>query len=142
MRPPDPGRQHRRRVDALPADQPALLVRVDRFEPPVQRPQARAEADTHDSGKQQARTRTSQVAINEITGKIAAVADSVPGPTADITLLKQSTPLERLPGDVGVGGDLAYVGADKLHPIRIKLRRSGDKGALLRAEWWVTDHPF
>ena len=44
------------------------------------------------------------------------VADSVPSPTTDITVLEQSQLLSRLPPGVGGMGDLAYVGIDKLHP--------------------------
>ena len=42
--------------------------------------------------------------------------DSVCGPTSDLTLLKASGLLERLDPDVGVLGDLAYVGMAPLHP--------------------------
>lgn len=116
MRLPDPGRKRRRQVDALLADQPALVVLVDSFEQPVQRAQDRKEADRHYSGKKKRHTLKSQVAIDEITGQVVDIAESVPGPTADITLLKDSKLLDRLPEGVGVGGDLAYIGADKLHP--------------------------
>ncbi len=44
------------------------------------------------------------------------MADSVPGPTADIALVERSGLLGRLPPGVGALGDLAYVGLDKLHP--------------------------
>lgn len=44
------------------------------------------------------------------------MAESVPGPTADLTVLKQSELLARLPAGVGALGDLAYLGIDKLHP--------------------------
>ena len=113
---PDPGRKQRRQVDAVLADQPGLLILVDSFEQPVQRPKERAEADKYYSGKKKDHTIKGQVAINEITGKIVDVPESVPGPTADIKLLEASKLAERLPGDIGLGGDLAYVGADKLHP--------------------------
>jgi hypothetical protein len=113
---PDPGRKHRRQVEAVLADQPALLVLVDTFEQPVQRAKDRAEADRHYSGKKKDHTLKSQVGIDESTGTIVDVADSAPGPTADLTLLKDSRLLGRLPEGVGLGGDLAYVGADKLHP--------------------------
>jgi hypothetical protein len=116
MRLPDPGRKHRREVDALLADQPALVVLVDTFEQPVQRPRAWAEADRHYSGKKKRHTLKAQVAVDEATGLVVDVADSAPGPTADITLLKDSTLPARLPVGVGLGGDLAYVGMDKLHP--------------------------
>ncbi len=38
------------------------------------------------------------------------------GPTADLTLLKHSRLLERLPPGVSAEGDLAYVGIGKAHP--------------------------
>jgi DDE superfamily endonuclease/Helix-turn-helix of DDE superfamily endonuclease len=115
---PDPGRKHRREVDALLADQPDLVVLVDTFEPPVQRPRARHDADGYSSGQQKRPTlkRQSQVAIDEATGQVVDVAASAPGPTADITLLKDPTLAGRPPAGVGLGGDLAYIGADKLHP--------------------------
>jgi hypothetical protein len=116
MRLPDPGRKRRRQVGALLADQPALVVLVDTFEQAVQRPKDRAAADRHYSGKQKRHTLKAQVAVDELTGRVVDVADSAPGPTADITLLKDSKLPGRLPAGVGVGGDLAYVGADKLHP--------------------------
>jgi hypothetical protein len=37
------------------------------------------------------------------------MSDSIPGPTADIKLLQTNGLLERLPDEVGVGGDLAYL---------------------------------
>jgi hypothetical protein len=58
----------------------------------------------------------SQVGVDLHTGAICDVSESARGPTADITLLKQSGLLGRLPPDVSGEGDLAYVGIDKLHP--------------------------
>jgi hypothetical protein len=116
MRMPDPGRKHRRTLDALLADTPDLAVVIDTFEQPVQRHHDPTEADRYYSGKKKRHTLKSQVAVDEETGQIVDVAESVPGPTADITLLKQSKLLERLPAGVGGIGDLAYVGIDKLHP--------------------------
>jgi hypothetical protein len=119
MRLPDPGRKHRRQVDALLADQPALVVLIDTFEQPVQRPRARAEADGYSSGKQKRHTLKVQVAVDEVTGAIVDVAERAPGPTADITLLKGSGVLDRLPAGVGGAGDLADVGIEQLHPRRL-----------------------
>jgi DDE superfamily endonuclease/Helix-turn-helix of DDE superfamily endonuclease len=116
MRLPDPGRKHRRHLDALLADTPDLAVIIDTFEQRVQRPRDRAAADRLYSGKKKQHTLKSQLTINEITGEIAEVADSVPGPTADITLVEQSGVLARLPPGVGALGDLGYPGLDKLHP--------------------------
>jgi hypothetical protein len=116
MRLPDPGRKRRRHLDALLADTPALAVIIDTFEQRVQRPRARAAADRLYSGKKRQHTLKVQLAIDEVTGAVVDVADSAPGPTADIALVEQSGLLGRLPPGVGALGDLAYVGLDKLHP--------------------------
>jgi hypothetical protein len=116
MKMPDPGRNKRRQLSDLLADTPELAVVIDSFEQRVQRPQTRQEADEYYSGKKRQHTLKSQVAVDEETGQVADVADSVVGPTADIKLLEQSDLLNRLPEGVGGIGDLAYVGIDKLHP--------------------------
>lgn len=124
MKMPDPGRKHRRSFDELLRDLPELAVVIDSFEQRVQRPQgpeptnrkSRSEADKWYSGKKKSHTIKSQVGVDLHTGFICDVSESVPGPTADITLLKQSRLVERLPKGVGAEGDLAYVGIDKLHP--------------------------
>lgn len=116
MRLPDPGKKQRCTLDHLLADTPALAVIIDTFEQPVQRPKDRAEADTYYSGKKKQHTHTTQLAVDETTGRVVDVSASVRGPTADLTLLKQSGLLERLPVGVGSLGDLAYVGIAKLHP--------------------------
>ncbi len=123
MRLPDPGRKRRRHLDALLADTPDLAVIIDTFEQRVQRPRDRAAADALYSGKKKQHTFKSQLAINEVTGEVVDVADSVPGPTADITLVEQSGLLTRLPPGMGALGDLAYVGLSKLHPLGAAPRR-------------------
>lgn len=116
MRLPDPGKGGRRDLDALLADTPDLVVVVDTFEQRVQRPRARAEADRLYSGKKKQHTLKSQVAVDERDGRISAVAPSVPGPRADLTVLTASGLLDRLPPGVGAAGDLAYVGIAAHHP--------------------------
>jgi hypothetical protein len=116
MRMPDPGRKRRRTLDALLAATPDLVVVIDTFEQPVQRPQDRSVADTYYSGKKKRHTMKSQVAVNEQTGQIVDVPESTLGPAADIKVLDESGVLSRLPPGVGAIGDLAYVGIDKLHP--------------------------
>lgn len=116
MRMPDPGKKRRRQLDDLLADTPALIVLIATFEQRVQRHRDRATADRHYSGKKKQHTLKSQITIDEETGAICDVAESVAGPTADITLLEESGVLDRLPSGVGAGGDLAYVGLAKLHP--------------------------
>jgi hypothetical protein len=116
MRMPDPGKKRRRTLDDLLQDTPELAVVIDSFEQRVQRPRDRDEADGYYSGKKKQHTLKSQVAVDETTGQVVDVADSVRGPTADLALLEQSQLLDRLPAGVGGIGDLAYVGIDKLHP--------------------------
>jgi DDE superfamily endonuclease/Helix-turn-helix of DDE superfamily endonuclease len=124
MRMPDPGRKHRRHFDQLLSDLPEFAVVIDSFEQRVQRPQgpdpsnrkSRSETDRWYSGKKKTHTIKSQVGVDLHTGSICDVSDSVRGPTADITLLKHSKLMERLPEGVGGEGDLAYVGIGELHP--------------------------
>ena len=114
MRLPDPGRKRRRQLSVLLDMIPDLSVIVDSFEQAVQRPQDRDDADAHYSGKKKQHTLKSQVIVDADTGSIVDVSDSVRGPTADIHLLEQSGVLARLPPDVGIGGDLAYLNLAKL----------------------------
>jgi len=113
MRLPDPGARHRRHADALLADIPELTVLVDSFEQRVQRP-AVGQKEYY-SGKKKAHTVKVQVAVDPETGKIVDVSESVPGPTADITLLARSGLCKRVPPEGGIGGDKGYPGIDKLH---------------------------
>src|SRR5215212_2311712 len=124
MRLPDPGRKHRRQLDDLLAHTPDLVVLIDTFEQRVQRPRDRSAADRYYSGKKKQHTLKSQVATDEVTGKVVDVPDSVPGPTADSTLVEQSGVLARLPDGVGAAGDLGYVGLDKLHAQGVMPRRT------------------
>ena len=112
MRLPAPGRQRGKPLDALLTDLPAVAVLIDTFEQRIQRPKDRTVADRYYSGKKKQHTLKSQVAVEE-SGEVVDVAESVPGPTADITLLEESQLLDRLPEEVGGLGDLAYVGIDK-----------------------------
>jgi len=116
MRMPDPGKKRRRSLDALLADTPELVVVIDTFEQPVQRHQDRKVADEYYSGKKKRHTLKTQVAVDEETGQIVDIAESVCGPKADIKVVEESGLLSRLPEGVGAMGDLAYVGLDKLHP--------------------------
>lgn len=116
MRMPDPGRKQRRSLDQLLQDTPELAVVIDSFEQKVQRPKDPDDRDGFYSGKKKTHTLKSQVAVDEDSGAIVDVSDSVAGPTADIKLLEQSGLTKRLPEGVGGLGDLAYVGMAKLHP--------------------------
>jgi DDE superfamily endonuclease/Helix-turn-helix of DDE superfamily endonuclease len=113
---PEPGRQRRKKLADLRADTPGLAVLIDRFEQPIERPRDRAQADTFYSGKKKRHTLKVQVAVDEETGRFVDVSASFPGPTSDLSVLKSSGVLDRLPTGVGAVGDLAYVGMDKLSP--------------------------
>jgi hypothetical protein len=114
MRMPDPGSGRRKKLPALLADTPGLAVVIDTFEQRTHRPKRRQRA--YYSGKKKAHTLKSQVGVDEESGRVVDVSDSVPGPWADIKLLKKSRLLKRLPDGVGGIGDLAYVGIADLHP--------------------------
>jgi hypothetical protein len=102
MRMPDPGRGRRKKLPALLADTPGLAVVIDSFEQRTQRPRRRQRA--YYSGKKKAHTLKSQVTVDEESGRIVDVSDSVPGRWADIKLLKTSRLLKRLPkGLAGLG---------------------------------------
>jgi DDE superfamily endonuclease/Helix-turn-helix of DDE superfamily endonuclease len=116
MRMPDPGRKHRRHLDELLKDMPELMVVIDSFEQKVQRPKDADERDAWYSGKKKTHTIKSQTAVDENTGEIIDVAESVPGPRPDIKLLAQSNVLDTLPDGVGGMADCGYQGIDKLHP--------------------------
>jgi hypothetical protein len=120
MRLPDPGKRRRRQLPDLLRDIPELTVIVDSFEQRVQRP---PNDDSHYSGKKKQHTLKSQLAVDGDTGRIVAVSDSVPGPTADIKLLEASGLLDRWPDEVGVGGDLAYLKLAKLRRYGFSPRR-------------------
>jgi hypothetical protein len=117
MRQPDPGRKRRRRLDDLLHDTPQLAVIVDSFEQKVQRPKQADERDSWYSFKKRTHTYKVQVAVDERTGRLVEVAESVQGRLHDLTLLKQSGLLERLPAGIGCLGDLGYQGLRDLHPL-------------------------
>jgi DDE superfamily endonuclease/Helix-turn-helix of DDE superfamily endonuclease len=114
MRMPDPGPGRRTKLPALLAGTPGLAVVIDTFEQRTHRPRRRQRAWY--SGKKKAHTLKSQVGVDEASGRFVDVSDSVPGPWADIKLLKKSRLMRRLPAGVGGIGDLAYVGIADLHP--------------------------
>jgi hypothetical protein len=133
MKMPDPGRKHRRELDDLLREMPQLGVVIDTFEQPVQRPQFRSaptpkeredkqkEADSWYSGKKKRhtiKTIKAQVGVDRNTGEIVDVDVSVRGPTNDLTMLKNSKLMDRLPQGVSGEGDLAYIGIGiaLLHP--------------------------
>jgi hypothetical protein len=123
MRMPDPGRKRRKQLPQLLEDLPELVVVIDSFEQKIQRPQDQDQQESYLSGKKKAHTLKSQVVVDEETGEILDVSSSVPGPTADITLLDQSGVLDDLPEGIGAIGDAGYQGIDKRHALGASPRK-------------------
>jgi len=110
-----PDRKQGRSLPEILEDCPEVAVVIDSFEQRVRRPKDKEKADENYSGKKKQITRKTQVCV-DWEGHICHVSDSVPGPTADITLLKETQVLENLPEDVGAWGDSSYQGIRDLHP--------------------------
>lgn len=143
MRMPDPGRKRRRTLPELLKDVPQLAVVVDTFEQAVQGPKRAADRAGWYSGKKRSHTMKTQVTVQEDTGWIADIGDSVQGRSADITRLRQSAILDQLPADVGCLGDTAYQGIAKLHPLgRSPHKRLGRNAPLLTADQIAYNHAF
>ena len=129
MRMPDPGRKRRKHLDELLVEVPELAVVIDSFEQKVQRPPDDDQQRGYFSGKKKIHTLKSQVAVDEETSLIIDVSESVPGPTADITLLDQSGLFERLPEGLAALADAAYKGS--LTAIRALIARARNQKASL-----------
>jgi hypothetical protein len=143
MRWPDPGRKRRRKLPDLLKDIPELAVVVDSFEQPVQRPKRAAERTAWYSGKKRNHTIKTQITVDENTGWVADVSDSVAGRSADITLLKQSEVLSRLPAGVACLADMAYQGIAKLHPLGFSpYKRLGGNAPPLSEDQLAYNHAF
>jgi hypothetical protein len=122
MRRRDPGRYRRLHLDELLRETPEIAVIVDSFEQRIERPTDQEVADTYYSGKKKHHTLKVQVAVDE-GGGIVDIPPSVRGPTNDLELLRQSGLPARLGPDIGILGDLAYVGIKTFHPTGATPRR-------------------
>lgn len=88
---------------------PDLLAIVDATEQPVRRSSVEAVQREHYSGKKKCHTRKTQIIVNE-HGIIRDVSRSTPGHVHDLEHFRQSGAAERIPRQVGVGGDAGYQG--------------------------------
>lgn len=114
MRMPQADRRRGRSLPEILRETPEVAVVIDSFEQPVQRPKRRQRRLY--SGKKRRHTVKSQVTVDEETGKVADVSESVAGPTADLKLLRRSKVLGKLPRGVGAMGDSGYVGMGAIRP--------------------------
>jgi hypothetical protein len=94
---------------------PAVAVIVDAKEQPFRRPRGWERQKPFYSGKKKRHTVKNQVVCRP-DGRIAAVSDTRPGSTHDLTVLREDGLLDRLDRDEGAMGDKAYVGAQGDRP--------------------------
>ena len=126
MRMPQSGKKRTNLPDLLKGV-PELLILVDSFEQKVQRPKNYEEQKRWYSGKKKTHTVKTQVGIDKATGRFVDVTGNVHGPCHDKKLLENSKLLDRLPKDVGICGDSAYRGMDKMHEKTLVPRRKPNK---------------
>jgi len=104
-----PARGQTKNWTQVQAECPDLFALVDATEQPVQRSHDYDTQRQHYSGKKKRHTRKTQIIVNE-HGEIRDVSASTPGSGHDLEDFRQSGAAERLPPDVGVGGDAGYQG--------------------------------
>jgi hypothetical protein len=88
---------------------PDLLAIVDATEQRIRRSGDRTTQREHYSGKKKCHTRKTQIIVNE-HGAIRDVSDSTPGSMHDLEHFRRSDATQRIPQQVGVGGDAGYQG--------------------------------
>lgn len=115
---PDPAA---RRPVGSPADVmaafPDVRLVIDGKEQRTQRPTGHAAQKPYYSGKKKAHTLKSQIGAAP-NGRIESVSDSYPGSMHDLTVLRTTGVIDRLPAGAGAMMDKGYVGVGKDHPDR------------------------
>jgi DDE superfamily endonuclease len=96
-------------LETFLAAYPDLLAVMDATEQAVQRPQDKAQEKAHYSAKCKQSTCKKAVVVNEV-GVIRDLTATVPGRTHDLTLVRQSGLLARLPKEVTVVADAGFDG--------------------------------
>jgi hypothetical protein len=96
---------------------PAVRLVIDAKEQRTQRPSGYAAQKPYYSGKKKAHTLKSQVGVSP-GGRIETVSDSFPGSIHDLTVLRGTKVVDRLPAGSGAMLDKGYVGVGKDHPDR------------------------
>ncbi len=93
------------------------LAIVDATEQRVERAKVYETQKKFYSGKKKAHTIKTQIIVNE-HGRVRDVRDSVPGSTHDLTLLRESGVVAKLPEGLSVMGDTGYRGLQNDFPDR------------------------
>lgn len=104
-----PGKYAGKSLAQALVENPDLLAVLDVMEVTVQRPKQTEQQNAHFSNKKKAHTRKVGLIVNE-QGRIRGVAESRPGRTHDLTLMRQSGLLPCIPQETTVVGDKAFRG--------------------------------
>lgn len=96
---------------------PDVRLVIDGKEQRTERPTGYAAQKPYYSGKKKTHTLKSQIGVTP-TGRIEAVSDSFPGSVHDLTVLRATAVIDRLPVGAGAMMDRGYVGIGKDHPDR------------------------
>jgi transposase len=96
-------------LESLLQAYPDLLAVIDATEQAVQRPQDKEQEQAHYSAKCKQSTCKKAIVVNEV-GVIRDLTPTVPGRTHDLTLVRQSGLLSRLPAAVTVIADAGFDG--------------------------------
>jgi hypothetical protein len=95
---------------------PEVRVLVDSKEQRICRPSGGWQAQKpYYSGKKKAHTLKNQFAT-DLEGRVRSVSESVPGPTSDVELLRQSKLPEQLTEEEALAADRGYLGIEKDYP--------------------------
>jgi len=117
-----------------------MVAIIDATEQRIERSHNYAIQKEHYSGKKKAHTRKTQLTVNE-QGRIRDVSNSVPGSLHDISLLRQSGTLERLPPEITVMADSGYQGIqDELPERSVALPYRASRGHPLIPEQKLHNH--
>ena len=105
------------KADQVMAAFPEVRLVIDGKEQRTERPKGYAAQKPYYSGKKKAHTLKSQVGVAP-NGRIESVSDSYPGSTHDLTVLRLTELVDRLPAGAGAMMDKGYVGIGRDHPDR------------------------
>jgi len=111
-------------------------VLIDATEQVTQRPKHKRVRARHHSGKKRAYTLKTQIAVDR-RGRIIHVSETIGGRRHDLTLLRQSDLLERLPKGIPIYADGGYDGISKdyqEHTFVLPFRRYRSKPTLTSSE--------
>lgn len=106
---PDPDRRKLQTAEAVMEAFPEVRVIIDAKEQAFHRPAGWDRQKPYYSGKKKRHTVKNQVACTP-GGRVVSVSTTAPGRTHDLTVLRYTGLLDRLPTDAGVMTDKGYIG--------------------------------